>query len=468
MILLHPNFIIFMLIPLIFLAFFIITNKKNIHKIFDEDILQKLIIKRNFLGSVGRNILLFLSLTLFIVALSRPVLPKKDITLKTIPYNFTILLDISKSMMAQDIYPNRFEYAKNKIIEFLNKDYDAKISIYAFSDDLFMISPKTTDKNILKYLIKNFKIKKEYSNSTNLLNALKNIKEKNIIVFSDADIKNIKQINTLKKNIIFFQTSSDKPTPIMIDKKYLTDKDKNIVLSKPNPNLKTTKSLKNLLPNGDKTQIFSIKDKKELFYYPLWIAFFLLCILSCSLPKKLKIFTLTFILFLYPTHSNALFFDFLSIKKAFKSYKDKDFSKSSKEFQKIAEEKKSPQAYYDFGNSLYKQKNYKEAIKEYKKVIAKNKNLRYKLFYNMANSYFFLKNYKKAYQFYKFAKEIKNTKNVKYNINITKKFLSKKDLLQMQNYTIKLIQKQDIIKPIKQKSFMIRLTKTKRKDSVSW
>jgi len=208
MIFLYPNFLLFMVIPLIVLGFFIVTNKKEIDRVFSKEIISKLVIRKNHLGMIGKNILLFASMFLFILALARPVSPKQSINLQNKAPSFAVLLDISASMRADDIYPSRLGFAIQKIKSLIAKS-DAIISLYTFSDRLYMIASKTSDKDGLIYLVEHLNIPQQLSNSSNLYQALKNIKEKNILLFSDGtDIKDFKQIKKLNKNITTYLTAT--------------------------------------------------------------------------------------------------------------------------------------------------------------------------------------------------------------------------------------------------------------------
>ena len=427
MILLNPSFLLFMGLPLLILGFLIVTNKKNIHNIFSSKMIEKLTIKRSYLGKVGRNITLFASLGLFIIALSRPVLPKGDITLSTTKYSFCILLDISNSMMADDKYPNRLEFAKQKIGEFLSEDLDANVAIYAFSDNLYQIAPKTSDFLILKYLIKNFTPPKDIQKASNIKNAIKHIKDKNIIVFSDLDFKEFES----DKNIIFFKTATNHGGAIKIKNGYLSDRFGNIVISKPNQTIKSFTDISKIQPKKQKSQTYIIKKKDELFYYPLFLALLLLSFTFISLPK-LKIFMFLALFFL-PSPSDALFFDFYHIYKAKKYYESKEYSLSLEEFKKVANEKKSFQTYY-----------------------------------NLANCYFKLKNYKKAYYFYLLSQKLDDNEKVRYNLNLTKKVLNIKSVNNKSIKVVKIKQKSVEIKEIKQKTKLIKITDAKGEDDISW
>jgi len=431
MIFLNPNFILLMGLPLLILGFLIITNRKNLDNIFDSKRLEELTLKRNFLGKVGKNFTLFGVLTLFIIALARPVLPKNDITLTTYPKSFSILLDISNSMLADDVYPTRLEFAKKKIVEFLKQNYDANIAIYAFSDNLFQIAPKTRDKDILIYLIKNFSPQKSLQNSSNIQNAITHIKDRDIIIFSDLDFDSFKS----DKNLKYFLCASKIGSAIKKDGTFITDKNGNIIISKPNPNISYETDLKVLLPKTKKAQTFTIKQKDELFYYPLLLATFLLMVtfLSFKLSLKPNILALILVFATFQSNSNALFFDFYHIYLAKKYYKQKRYKKSLEEFMIVANEKKSAQSYYD-----------------------------------VANCYFMLKRYEQAYRYYIISQKLQDNEKVRHNIEVTKMFLPKKDLSSLATKTINVKQKSDMIKTIKQKTKLIEITNLKGKSSVSW
>ena len=474
MIFLNSNFLLFMVIPLIILGFFIVTNKRYIDRIFDSKVLEKLIIRRNYLGIFGKNILLFLTLFLFIISLSRPVLPKDEVKLHSKVPSYAILLDISASMRASDIYPNRLTFAKKKIDELL-RNTTAKLSLYCFSDELYKVAPKTTDLTILSYLIKHLDIPQNLSKSSNLFNAIKNIKEKSIIIFTDGtDIKDFTKIKALKKDITIYLTATKTPTPIKSKNGYLKNKDGEIVLTSANSAIKEigrvipfsykNSDMKTLLTSS-KSVTFSIKEFKELYHYPLYLATITLFFALFS-PRRVKLFALLITLFYIPTPSNALFFDFLDINKAQKAYQDGDYKKAIEYFKKVIKEKKSPQSSYNLANAYYKDKNYKLALQNYKRVVTKSKELKYKTFFNIANCYYKMKNFNQAFNFYNLAKSIKTTKKVEKNLKIVKKLIdinsTKKDFA-----TTLINSTKDKRDDFKIKTLLIKITKGDSDDTTN-
>jgi Ca-activated chloride channel homolog len=56
-----------------------------------------------------------------------------------------LTIDVSRSMLAEDILPNRLEVAKNKIREFVRLRPTDRISVIVFSEKVFTLLPLTTD-----------------------------------------------------------------------------------------------------------------------------------------------------------------------------------------------------------------------------------------------------------------------------------------------------------------------------------
>jgi Ca-activated chloride channel homolog len=71
------------------------------------------------------------------------------------PKNIVIVLDISRSMLAEDIIPNRIESAKNTIHTFLTQRKNDMISLIVFAGKPFLISPFSDDYTWLAEIVKN-------------------------------------------------------------------------------------------------------------------------------------------------------------------------------------------------------------------------------------------------------------------------------------------------------------------------
>lgn len=458
MIFLKPEYLYMMIVPTIILFILLITKKDPLEGYFSDEVLKKLRFDNDALGKVGRNLMIFASLIFMIIALGRPVLPKDDIVVDDSSIDMIIAIDISRSMMAKDLYPNRFEFAKKRIKEFIDEFDDPNIGIIAFSGDPFLVSAKTHDKSSLKYLLDHLSFDFVSSKGSYLDIAikksskmLKNSKDKVLVIFSDGgddrvmDDK-ISLAKRLKERIYIYGVGTKKGAMIYDKGNAILDKNGNIVITKLNEHIKelaiksggayvvgdySGKGIKELALEIKKSYKIDrakkrvVKEYKELFYYPLAVSILFMLFLFHSLPKRGGALLFFLIFSIYTPHLNARAFDFFDIKDANQNYKNRDYARALKYFQALAFSKRSADAYYDLGNAYYRVKNYKGAIKAYKNVKTVDKHLMYKSYFNMGNSFFMQKKYKEALDSYELAKKIEVDDDLLYNIELTKKMMKK-------------------------------------------
>jgi len=464
MIFLKPEYLYLMLIPLVILLFLIATNKSAIERFYSKEVLKRLKISDGSIGQKGRNIFLFLALILMVVALARPVLPKGEINVKSSTVDILLGLDISKSMLANDLYPNRLEFAKKRAIEFMRSFSSARFGVVAFSSVGFLVSPLSDDLPTVEYLVKNLNTNSLNQKGTDLMTPLelaskflKNEKEKILVIFSDGgDSKNFdKEIAFAKENgikVYVYAVGTKRGSTIKENGSVLTDKKGNIVITRLNEKIKelalqsggayivgdySGKSIK-ALEKAIKHSIYEtnkrekkIKTYKELFYYPLWVAFILLLFGFSSMPRRkmrkiAPAFLIAFMM-IVPSLKASSLLDFQVIKKADNFYKNGDFKDSAKLYKELLKVKSAPQAHYDLANSLYKQKRYKEALNEYKQINSKDSSLMFKKYYNEGNAYAFLKRYDDAIKSYKKALKINpKDEDAKHNLELLEKLKKKK------------------------------------------
>lgn len=449
---LYPEFIFLMLIPSFLLLYLVVTNKSFLERVFDENVLKKIKIDRG-LDKKTKIVFLFLALFLMILALSRPVIEKGEVEVEV--KNFVVIaLDISKSMLADDVYPNRLKFAKKKIETFIKESKNLDISLIAFSKESFLVSPLSSDKETLLFLLNHLDTMSIDMQGTNFLSALnlanrllRDEKNKTVIFFTDGGDKRdfSKEIEFANKNalkVFIVAIGTKKGSLIPTQKGFLKDKNQNLVVTRVNENIKDLalktggefiqatpgkedikKILKKLQSGKKNVEKNKIILTLELYTYILFVAFIFLFFTFFSLSSKKGIF---FILFLIGSlNLKAGILDFQDIKKAKELYKRGNYEAALQYFKKIADSKKSSQAFYDLANAYYKIKRYKEAIKYYNLVETPNKKLKFYTLYNLGNSYFMLKNYKKAVEFYKKALALEDDKDCRYNLELALKMLRK-------------------------------------------
>lgn len=457
---LYINVIYFMLIPSLFLMFLIVTKKEKLLKHFSQDALNKLSLSNQYLSNKARNIMLFIALILMITSLARPVINEKEHESKQNLHSIVLALDISKSMLANDIYPNRLEFAKKKILNFIDNSKDSSIALILFSKNSYIISPLTIDFNSLNTLIENLDFQKNLTNGTNIYSSLetsnrllKNSSSKNIVLFTDgADLsdfnKEIIFAKEKKLNIYTLAIGTKQGSPIKEKNgDYLTNKNGDIVTVKLNENIKELALesnggyIKSSLINDDinsilkdikskslKNEFKDIKHKSytELFYYPLVLALIFIFIAFSSLPNLKRINSMVILLtllFITNLELKAYNFDFTHIKNAKEAYNSKEYKKAQKEFEEVDS---SYEQQYNLANSLYKQGKFKEAIKYYKTIKNEDINKEAKRLHNLGNSYAKVNDFNNAIKTYEEALKFKNDKETKENLETIKKHLQNK------------------------------------------
>src|SRR4029077_15740068 len=64
-----------------------------------------------------------------------------------------IALELSPTMLAQDVKPTRVERARYKIVDILRRSSDAPTALIAYSGDAFVVAPLTDDANTVENLV---------------------------------------------------------------------------------------------------------------------------------------------------------------------------------------------------------------------------------------------------------------------------------------------------------------------------
>lgn len=102
-------------------------------------------------GSVNRRarwikaVLLLASVGLLVLAAARPQFGTRIETVKRRGQDVMVALDLSNSMMAEDVTPNRLDRARLAILRLLGKLDGDRVGLVAFAGDAFVQSPLTTD-----------------------------------------------------------------------------------------------------------------------------------------------------------------------------------------------------------------------------------------------------------------------------------------------------------------------------------
>ena len=143
------------LVPVLFLWFVILQKqkRKRSQQFADEDLLKVLIPEAS--KSRPRTKFLFLSLAIifFIIGLSNPQIGSKLQEMKRKGVEIIIALDVSNSMMAEDIKPNRLARAKRTISQLIDKMHGDKVGLIVFAGKAYVQMPTTTDYRAAKMFL---------------------------------------------------------------------------------------------------------------------------------------------------------------------------------------------------------------------------------------------------------------------------------------------------------------------------
>ncbi len=144
-----------LIIPLLamFFAWSRISRRRALKKFGQQEILGQLMPYSSGNRPVVKFIILMLALAFFIVGIARPQFGSKLKTEKREGVELMIALDVSNSMMAEDIQPNRLERAKRAISRLIDRLKDDKIGLIVFAGDAYTQLPITSDYNSAKLFL---------------------------------------------------------------------------------------------------------------------------------------------------------------------------------------------------------------------------------------------------------------------------------------------------------------------------
>ncbi|QFR39080.1 VWA domain-containing protein [Candidatus Gracilibacteria bacterium 28_42_T64] len=114
------------------------------------------------------NFLLLLIFFVFITILSGPVVSETKENIKKNGIDIQIVLDVSLSMIAEDLKPNRLEVAKGVIYDFLNTLKTDRVGLVIFAGKPFISLPLNFDYNISKKIVDKISVSTINQNSPHL------------------------------------------------------------------------------------------------------------------------------------------------------------------------------------------------------------------------------------------------------------------------------------------------------------
>ena len=144
----EPTYLYLLLLLPFLAAFYLYSNyrrRKAIRKFGDPVLMAQLMPDVSKYRPDVKFWLVFAAIGLFAVLLARPQFGSKLETVKRQGVEVMIALDISHSMLAQDLQPSRLEKAKRLVAQLVDKMENDKVGMIVFAGDAFTQLPITSD-----------------------------------------------------------------------------------------------------------------------------------------------------------------------------------------------------------------------------------------------------------------------------------------------------------------------------------
>lgn len=411
------------IVPLMILlyAFVIKGKKKTIKKIGDPALVNQLIKDYSPAKFFLKFVLITGAFIIGVIALANPRKPQGTTMVNRSGIDVMIALDVSKSMLADDIKPNRLERAKQFIARLIDKLPNDRIGIVVFAGRAYLQMPLTTDHSAAKMYLSSATTDVVPTQGTIIGDALKmcyaafNTKEKKyktVVLISDGedhDEAAIKITKALADEGVMINTvgiGSPEGTTI-IDP--VTNETKRDAAGSPVITKLNEEELKSIATNGNGLyQLFTNTDEvvdnldkqlkamgqraitenslvnyKNFFPWLLGIGLILLLVeffmteikqfpksRKIVLKKEAVVLTLIFLtpFVLSAQNNNTL------IKNGNEAYNKKEYDVAADNYKKVAEKDPSNEkAQYNLGNALYKKGSTEESLQAYDAAIKNSK-----------------------------------------------------------------------------------------------
>ena len=313
----HPEYLFLLtIIPVLVIVFIYtgILKQRNIKKFGNPDLMAQLMPNVSFIRPQVKFYLQLLAIFMLIIVLAQPQFGTKIENIKRQGIEVMIALDVSNSMMAQDVQPSRLDNAKQVLTKLVDGMSNDKIGLVVFAGDAYTQLPITVDYVSAKMFLSSISPKLVPRQGTAIGSAIdlaiksfgpKKQAGRAIIVITDGEnheddaigASKLAAENGIVVHVIGMGKPDGAPIPVPGTMSFWKDKDGNVVVSKLNEQMckdiaaagkgvyvrannsnsafsVISKELDNLAKSDIKTSIFS--DYNEQFQSFALLALFIL------------------------------------------------------------------------------------------------------------------------------------------------------------------------------------------------
>ncbi len=464
---LHPEFLYYTLLPVLVLFIFLLKQKEKEQLFFSKRVLQMIRVPGNALSMRARNALFFMVSLLIVVALAQPVIEEGKVTVEAKSADIMVALDISDSMLAEDLYPNRVEHAKQKIMQLLEGAPQERIGVMAFAKNAYLVSPLSFDHRAVMFLVKQLQpgsITEKGTDFVQLLDtaaqAMRENERKYLLILTDGGDQNDfgAEIALAKKEgmqIFVLGTGTHKGAPIKLKEGGFIKHNGDIIVSSLNQEISSLATqtggayIESVASSKDieamlaeivrKTEKRTLAEEEipmytQLFYYPVGLALLFLLFATSSFYRKSTGAAALLVITAIASPGTALhagLLDFQLLKEAKERYEAGDYNRSAELYSDYAGRARSDASYYNQANALYKQGSYASAAELYAKVSEEaSEEMAFSAKHNLGNAYAKQGTpelLQKALEAYEAALQLKEDTQTRENYEAVKKLLEQQE-----------------------------------------
>ncbi len=167
-------YLLFILPILVVIFLFNLYWKRKKQREFgDVELIKKLSPDKSPFKSTLKFVVLLLAFACLIMALVNPKIGTKTETVKREGIDIVFAVDVSKSMLAEDIAPNRLDKTKQIISQIMNELGSDRIGVVAYAGSAFPVLPLTTDYGVAKMFVQSMNPGMVSSKGTSIEDAIK-------------------------------------------------------------------------------------------------------------------------------------------------------------------------------------------------------------------------------------------------------------------------------------------------------
>ena len=148
-------------------------KRKKQREFGDLDLVKKLSPEKSVFKPILKLVVMLLALVGLIFGLVNPKIGTKMETVKREGIDIVFAMDVSKSMLAEDVAPSRLEKSKQIVSQIINQLGSDRIGIVAYAGSAFPVLPITTDYGVAKMFLQSMNTDIVSSNGTSLDEAIK-------------------------------------------------------------------------------------------------------------------------------------------------------------------------------------------------------------------------------------------------------------------------------------------------------